>query len=300
VGEFVCIGPRDDASAQQAFDWLTDLRAKLTTAGHIQVAQVDNATPANRKKITAALTASAHLILYFGHGDSDRWKTGGQATVDKANANILGPRAVVAVACKSGTQLGPDAVTAGVDTYLGFTSKVGVIPLHRGRDQLGEAIVNGLKVLGANQSMQAAKDELVRQLDALSLAFDTGRLRNHPHATFGYFVSAAMRDHVVLHGKAGLQPFAGPSRTPAQASGSGSLGGAAQDPQGGPEEEAHIKFRQLLERLIAADIDKNDREVQLFWAVENGDLELTKEALNNGANTSATDKEIMRRYREYL
>jgi hypothetical protein len=66
------------------------------------------------------------------------------------------------------------------------------------------------------------------------------------------------------------------------------------------EEERRIKFKQLLERLIEAKVDKRDADVQLFWAVEIDDPKLLQEALDNGANISTTDKEIVRRYRDYL
>jgi hypothetical protein len=82
------------------------------------------------------------------------------------------------------------------------------------------------------------------------------------------------------------------------------LGISASDdaPGGGDteEEERRVKFRQFLQQLIAAGIDKQDREVQLFWGVENDEPELVKDALKNGADTSVTDTEIMRRYRAYL
>jgi hypothetical protein len=68
----------------------------------------------------------------------------------------------------------------------------------------------------------------------------------------------------------------------------------------GDEEEGRIKFKQFLERLIAAGIDKRDADVQLFWATETNDPKLLQEAIDNGADTSTTDTELMRRYREYL
>src|SRR5438552_1694023 len=67
-------------------------------------------------------------------------------------------------------------------------------------DPIGEAIVNGLSLLGGPGAMQQARDEIRNNMDQLVTAYDTGKYSLHPAAGIGYFAAMAPRDHVVVHG----------------------------------------------------------------------------------------------------
>jgi len=207
ASSFSIIRPQDDGNSQQCSDWADNLIPNLTAQGHTKTVDVDQLTPANTSNIVAALKSSSDLICYFGHGDEDSWLTNSAITVDKSNVSAAAGKAVVSVACKTGKGLGPDAITAGVEAWLGFTCKVAVITPHKGVDPIGDAIVDGLSVLATAKTMQEAHDEIRSQMDQLVTEYDTGKYALHPAANIGYFAALALRDHVVVHGNSGFVPL---------------------------------------------------------------------------------------------
>ena len=205
------IRPEDDPTTVQSSTWGRRLKSVFSMA-HSLAKDVVKRTPADSLNVQAAYKSGGDLLCYFGHGEADCWETGGAPTLQSISLPPTCPSAVISIACKTGCQLGPDAITAGVMSWLGFTVKVGVIApyasLHGSVDTIGDAIVNGLKVLGTGASMQDARDEIEIELDKLVDAYDTGgAYSHHPDASIGYFVAAYMRDHVVLHGKSSLCPL---------------------------------------------------------------------------------------------
>jgi hypothetical protein len=208
MGNVVMIRPRDDAASQQASDWANDLQNTLTQSGHSIVVDVDDMTPASASTILAAVGKSADLVCYFGHGDETSWLTGGASSLSASNASSIRAGAVVSVACKTGCKFGPSAITAGVRSWLGFTIRVPVIPPHKTKDPMGDAIVNGLAQLATQGTMQMARDEIVKLLDQVVTDYDSGgRYSSHPGASFGYFAAMALRDHVVVHGDYNQKPL---------------------------------------------------------------------------------------------
>jgi hypothetical protein len=204
---FSVIRPQDDGNSQQCSDWADNLITNLKAGGHSKAIDVDNLTPANSSNILAALKSGSSLICYFGHGDEGSWLTHSATTVDKSNVSAAAGRAIVSVACKTARGLGPDAITAGVEAWLGFTCKVAVITPHKGVDPIGDAIVDGLTELGAAKTMQEARDEIRSKMDKLVTEYDTGKYAMHPAANIGYFAALALRDHVVVHGNTGFVPL---------------------------------------------------------------------------------------------
>jgi len=207
MGTFTLIRPADDADAQQASDWADALSASLTADGHTKGTDVDSGTPADTVNVENAYKAKANLICYFGHGDEDNWLTSSSPTLAGNALPACGAKAVVSVACKTGCKLGPAAVTAGVESWLGFTIKVAIIKPYRNVDPIGDAIVDGLEGLGKGDRMQDARDDIEANFGALVNHYDTGKYSGHPAAQFGYYAALALRDHVVLHGRASSKPL---------------------------------------------------------------------------------------------
>ena len=69
-------------------------------------------------------------ILYFGHGTRDRLGDP-TALIDAGNLPNLSGAVVLAMACSSSDQLGPDAVAAGARAWIGFTRPI-IVPLRPG------------------------------------------------------------------------------------------------------------------------------------------------------------------------
>jgi hypothetical protein len=189
-------------------DW--GVRLKSTFLAHSLLDDVDDTDPADQTHVQAAYQTGVNLLCYFGHGEVDRWETAGSATLESTSLPAKHPIAVISIACKTSQTLGPDAVTSGVTAWLGFTIRVGIIAPYASAvgpiDTIGDAMVEGLKILSTGATMQQARDEIEKQLDDLVNAYDTGAYAHHIDAEIGYFVAGCMRDHVVVHGT--------PSHTP--------------------------------------------------------------------------------------
>ena len=208
MGDLAVIRPEDDANARQASDWCNDLLSAAISQGHAKIDDIDQKTPADATNIRACLRRRADLVCYFGHGNVDSWLTKGASTIDKTNVSAGAQKCIVSIACKTSRNLGPDAVVAGVRSWLGFTIAVGVIPPYKTRDPIGEAIVNGLASLCKNSTMQQARDLIASELDTVVSEYDTGgKYASDPEAYFGYFAATAMRESVVVHGNPNFIPL---------------------------------------------------------------------------------------------
>jgi hypothetical protein len=197
---FSLIRPEDDPLAIQASDWASELLNELSLAGHGLAKDLAGTTSVVKGNILSVLCSSTPLVCYFGHGDDQSFLTLSTPTVDSSSISVSTGTVIVAIACFTGKSLGPAAITAGADTYVGFTIKLPVILPYRTIDPIGEAIVAGLKHLGGGSDVQHAADMLRNELDKVSVEYDTGAYSAHPAANLGYFGSVAMRDHLVLHG----------------------------------------------------------------------------------------------------
>lgn len=207
MGDFTLVHPRDDAIARQASDWCQELAKQFQQNGHTLVSEVNDTTPPSQSNIVNCLGHRSDLICYFGHGDEDSWLTSGSPTIESANISSAANKAVVSIACKTGQNLGPSAITAGVVAWLGFTVKVAVNPIYKGSDPVGEAIVDGLACLGTGGSLQDAHDRMASNFDQLVQDYDTGSLSRIPDAGLGYFSCMIMRDRIVVHGNVNHTPL---------------------------------------------------------------------------------------------
>jgi hypothetical protein len=207
MGSYSLIRPADNRAALHSYDWAGVVDGVLTAAGHGKVHDVDSSTPANQANVAAALGGGADLILYFGHGDENNWLTRGATTIDKSNVGAARRKCVVSIACKTGRSLGPDAITAGIECWLGFTIKVVVIAPYFNADPIGDAIAYAVNLLGSQRTMQQARDAMEANLDQVARDYDTGKYATHPSAVLGYFAAISMRDHVVVLGNARSQPL---------------------------------------------------------------------------------------------
>jgi hypothetical protein len=169
---------------------------------------VNDTTPANKAEIVKAIRTTVNVICYFGHGDEDSWLTNGASTLDAATVSSVKAKTIISIACRTACKLGPNAITAGVRSWLGFTIKVPIIAPHKNLDPIGDAIVNGLSVLGNKGTMQSARSDIVTLLDQVVRDYDdNGKHHSHPEHAIGYYSAMALRDHVVVHGRLNSQPL---------------------------------------------------------------------------------------------
>jgi Peptidase family C25 len=208
MGAFLVIRPGDDAAARQAAEWCSELADRLVAAGHELIGDVDELTPAHSPEILTALQTDAELVCYFGHGASDSWRTDDLATIDSANVGVAAGKVVISVACLTGRGLGPDAITAGVRSWLGFTIKIPVIAPHVSVDPIGEAFANGLAGLAGFATIGDVRDALIAAFAQLADDYDEGgRFAGHPAQAIGYYGALALQDHITVDGSRSQVPL---------------------------------------------------------------------------------------------
>ncbi|GAT03711.1 C25 family cysteine peptidase [Mycolicibacterium fortuitum] len=209
MGEYVGICPRDDGHSRIASDWYTRLSDRLKRSGHIEKYYLSDKRGADYSTIRIALAeVGPGLVLYFGHGTADAWTVQGKAVTHSSDAAVAKGKAVVSVACKTGRNLGPDAVNGGVVAWLGFTIPVPTIAPHGRLDPLGDAIVDGIAQLGNGGSMADARAALEAELRALSDEYRSGgRFSHHPNAVIGFWACGWLADNVSLAGATAWRPL---------------------------------------------------------------------------------------------
>lgn len=180
MGDYVVIRPEDGRVAQQVSGWADSLMAHADFARHNCVAYVDAGTPANRLMTVGALSTEASVSFYFGHGNETSWLESGDSILDAENIQATRGKAVVSVACKTGCILAGQAITAGATSWLGFTSKVPVLPTHLNLDPIGEAFVAALSKLGVGVSVHDVLEALMGEFDNLVQAYDSGTVSKTP------------------------------------------------------------------------------------------------------------------------
>jgi hypothetical protein len=125
--------------------------------------------PLTRATVDRAVSAASRPVnlIYFGHALRDR--LGDPTTlVDVATLPYLKDSLVLALACSSSDQLGPDAVAAGVRAWIGFTRPI-VVPLMPGMaPNLAPFNIAAVTTLGggpASDVVKQARDSFERLAD---------------------------------------------------------------------------------------------------------------------------------------
>jgi hypothetical protein len=156
------IRPANDVFALELGSWCGRLKSDIQKAGH-SIGHDLYATTATRTAVEAAMSR-ARCTIFFGHGSYAELLGAGGALVDTANVTKARNSVVVAIACSSAKVLGPDAISQGVDVYLGFSEKFawlfgdadkqfepaavsGVLALVRGGDA-GQALAQMIAAFG--------------------------------------------------------------------------------------------------------------------------------------------------------
>jgi hypothetical protein len=167
VAEVLCIRPADDSTAVQVAAWGQAIRQKITRLS----VQDLTAGEVSREGVETELAEHPRHLFWFGHGRVDALTANNMPIVDDENVSELGGGAVVAIACYSALNLGPEAVThPGVVSYLGFDDEFGIptsAPLPMAR-----AIIEGLRCFyEGDHQIGCAVDQLDELLDQARLEY---------------------------------------------------------------------------------------------------------------------------------
>jgi hypothetical protein len=120
MGRLLILTRRDEVDAHMAERWATPLFAEQSSNGGKELRILDGPS---RQEVEAQL-AGVRTVAYFGHGV--RNALGAPPLLDLANIGQANG-VIVAVACRSAAGLGPAALAAGAQGYVGFRDELPVI-----------------------------------------------------------------------------------------------------------------------------------------------------------------------------
>jgi hypothetical protein len=107
-----------------------------------------------RQEVEAQLTG-AEMVLFFGHGSDTA--LGSPAIIDKTNIH-LATGIVVAVACWSANQLGPEARSTGAEAFVGFCDEIHIVD----SDVIDRLIRDGFDALSTGTESPAEFEQRFR------------------------------------------------------------------------------------------------------------------------------------------
>jgi hypothetical protein len=146
-----------------------------------------------------ALVKSHAVVLFIGHGDWDCLYATKDLTreqlLDRQNIWSLRRGTVIAIACRSGRELGSASVDAGAEAFLGFNDDF-AWPLHRSSiPRFAFALKSGLAPLISGGSVGQGRDALEREHLEIYEHYWRGSGRSEPDS----HVYAMLAEHIAYH-----------------------------------------------------------------------------------------------------
>jgi hypothetical protein len=200
MADFTLVRPANDAVALELSGWCVNKKASVLSNGHV-IANDLHASAATRSAVTSALSGS-RCVLFFGHGKDAELLGSGGALVDAANIGSASGAIVVAIACLSSKVLGPNAVHAGVDGYLGFSERL--VWVSRDPDgQFEPTVTAGIDELLSGNNLGDAEAAMQRELNSVVQFYLNGAGQSPPNRALGWLSAFWDAQHVRLDGNAG-------------------------------------------------------------------------------------------------
>jgi hypothetical protein len=194
MADLVLIRPANDAAAIDLSNWGANLRADITSAGHTLAVDL-YATATARPAVDAAL-GGKRCVFFFGHGNPTELLGASSALVDTANVGIARTSILVAIACSSANVLGPDAVSQGVEAYLGFSDRF--VWLARDPDRRFEpAVAAGVRELLAGNPTDDARSAMASGFQRALIFYQSAGTTN---STLGWLSAFWDFSHLALIG----------------------------------------------------------------------------------------------------
>jgi hypothetical protein len=211
MGDAAYLRPNNpgDPPAGDLHAWCVELEQRLLVSGHSTTVAIDDTDPCDYAGSSAALGSHCDAVFFFGHGTSDQLiGTNGQAAVDRTNIANASGKAIIAVACLAGRSLGPDAIGAGVEVFLGWNAKLLWLGSPVGQlGPFGLAIVSSLEILGQGARLEEVKERLRDELDAVAEYYRTGLGSGGANSLLAYYGAAAAAGQVALCGNEKQAPL---------------------------------------------------------------------------------------------
>ena len=199
MSDIVVFRPGGNPPARDLAGW--GLRAAgLIQHGAAHALAADHQGSAATSGAVATSLPNCRAALFFCHGAADKLMARGVALWDSGSAAYAQGLIVIAIACSSARRLGPAAVSAGADAYLGFDDKL-VWLTGDPHGRFGDAAVAPVACLAGGGDAAAARAALENGFD-VAFAFYRSSPANvtASDAVIAWLAASWNRGHVQLHG----------------------------------------------------------------------------------------------------
>jgi len=198
MADFCAIRPANDTETVELASWCALVFPAIRSSGHSLVKDL-YATRATRRAAGTAMTGM-RCVLFFGHGtDTELLGAQDKALVDSLNIGNASGAIVIAIACSSGTALGPLAIQKGVESYLGFDGLF--VWLSRDPDGVFQpAITDGIERLITGGDIDDVRQLIYDGLEAVIDYYQNGAGSGTTNSTNGWLTAFWSQRHLVLHG----------------------------------------------------------------------------------------------------
>jgi hypothetical protein len=158
----VVVRPQTDGIERiMSSEWAEPIRNRLEVAPDVDLADLSHGV--SREHVEGTVRAGDGF-MFFGHGTPD---TLGRtpALLDVANLDRLSDGIIVAFACESAIRLGPAAIAAGVQGYLGFDDYLLIYPAPA--HAVSSAVFDSLDRFAQGRDLSEVRDSLAGALDRI-------------------------------------------------------------------------------------------------------------------------------------
>lgn len=198
MANFCIIRPANDVGALELSSWWAILLPEIARPNH-RVRNDLYASAATRTRTGEGLKG-VRCVVFFGHG-TETELLGAQyaALVDTLNIGNAAGAIVVAIACSSASVLGFDAVSRGVECYLGFNAPF----LWISRDpeiQFQPAATRGILRLIRGGTTGGALEEMMAAFGDVVDYYLNGEGKGRSNSTIGWLAAFWNQKHLQLHG----------------------------------------------------------------------------------------------------
>ena len=200
MSDICFIRPANDAAATTLANMAIPLKAKISTSSHTLSADLTG-TGATRGAVDVQL-AACRAICFFGHGLKSRLQGSSTDLIDSFNVSLASGSIVIAFACWSAHTLGPGAISAGVEAYLGFDEQFGCLAGDPD-GEFGAAAISGMEVMLKGNDVGAALREMEKKFDDAFDFYKTGAGAGRSNSVLGWLLANWDKRHLALHGTAG-------------------------------------------------------------------------------------------------
>jgi hypothetical protein len=186
MSKLALVRPANDPAAVELASWSSWLIPDIAASSHSHSDLHGSAV--TRAAVEADMSAS-RVTLFFGHGFKSRLQGYTSDVLDLSNISKSWDRIVVAIACWSAVTLGPAAISAGADAYLGFDEAM--VWLTGDPDKrFGPAATSGVrKMITSGSDIAACATTMKSEFDSVFAFYKTGAGSGSPNAVLGWLAA---------------------------------------------------------------------------------------------------------------